>query len=180
MNHFELRGGELHCEDVPLTAIAQAVGTPVYVYSRARIEANYHRIALAFAPLQVGVHYAVKANGNLAVLRLLNELGAGFDVVSGGELFRARRAAGASSRENGAALLSGAAGSNDLPRGKRVIGVIQGDAVPQVFIPRLIRMHRAGRFPFDRLVRFYPFAEINRAIADARRGAVVKPVLTWE
>jgi len=75
-----------------LSDIARQVGTPVYVYSRARIEANYRRIVAAFASLNAQVHYAVKANGNLAVLRLLNSLGAGFDVVSGGELFRVLRA----------------------------------------------------------------------------------------
>lgn len=89
---FEYRDGELACEGVRLSEIARQVGTPVYVYSRARIEANYRRIAAAFAPLKAQVHYAVKANGNLAVLRLLNEMGAGFDVVSGGELFRALKA----------------------------------------------------------------------------------------
>ncbi len=89
---FSYRDGELVCEDVELSDIARQVGTPVYVYSRARIEANYRRIASAFAPLRADVHYAVKANGNLAVLRLLNELGSGFDVVSGGELFRVLRA----------------------------------------------------------------------------------------
>ncbi len=68
------------------------MGTPVYVYRRARIEANYGRIAAAFAPLDAKIHYAVKANGNLAVLRLLDDLGAGFDVVSGGELFRVLKA----------------------------------------------------------------------------------------
>jgi len=89
---FEYRDGELACEDVRLSDIARQVGTPVYVYSRARIQANYRRIAAAFAPLSAAIHYAVKANGNLAVLRLLNELGAGFDVVSGGELFRVLKA----------------------------------------------------------------------------------------
>ena len=88
METFKYHGGELVCEGVKLSDIARQVGTPVYVYSRARIEANYRRIASAFAPLKASVHYAVKANGNLAVLRLLNELGAGFDVVSAGELFR--------------------------------------------------------------------------------------------
>ena len=92
METFEYRGGELVCEDVRLSDITRQVGTPVYVYSRDRIEANYRRIASAFAPLKASVHYAVKANGNLAVLRLLNELGAGFDVVSGGELFRVLKA----------------------------------------------------------------------------------------
>jgi diaminopimelate decarboxylase len=89
---FRYRDGELVCEDVKLSDIARQVGTPVYVYSRARIEANYRRIASAFAPLKASVNYAVKANGNLAVLRLLNELGSGFDVVSGGELFRVLQA----------------------------------------------------------------------------------------
>jgi diaminopimelate decarboxylase len=89
---FEYRDGELRCEGVRLSDVAQQVGTPVYVYSRARIEANYRRIAAAFAPLNAKIHYAVKANGNLAVLRLLNDLGAGFDVVSGGELFRVLKA----------------------------------------------------------------------------------------
>ena len=92
METFEYRDGELACEGVKLGDIASQVGTPVYVYSRARIKSNYCRIAAAFAPLKATVHYAVKANGNLAVLRLLNELGAGFDVVSGGELFRVLRA----------------------------------------------------------------------------------------
>lgn len=89
---FEYHDETLCCEGVRLGDIARQVGTPAYVYSRARIEANYRRIAGAFAPLNVKIHYAVKANANLAVLRLLNELGAGFDVVSGGELFRVLKA----------------------------------------------------------------------------------------
>ena len=56
-------------------------------------------------------------------------------------------------------------------------GVVQGDAIPQLFIPRLIQMYRAGAFPFDRRVRFYDFNQINQAVADAQRGAVLKPVL---
>jgi diaminopimelate decarboxylase len=95
---FEYRDGELACEGVRLSDIAQQVSTPVYVYSRARIEANYRRIAAAFAPLNAKIHYAVKANGNLAVLRLLSDLGASFDVVSGGELFRVLKAGGDAGR----------------------------------------------------------------------------------
>ena len=57
------------------------------------------------------------------------------------------------------------------------MGVIQGDAVPQRFIPKLIKLHQAGQFPFDRLVRFYSFKEINRAMADAGNGDTIKPVL---
>ena len=57
------------------------------------------------------------------------------------------------------------------------VSVSHGDAVPQKFIPKLIRLFRSGRFPFDRLVRFYNFAGINRAIADSKRGQTIKPVL---
>jgi diaminopimelate decarboxylase len=90
MNHFEFRNGELHAEDVPLSAIAAAVGTPVYVYSRATFErhARVFRDALAVLP-NVHLAYAVKANPNLAVLRLMQREGFGADVVSGGELARA-------------------------------------------------------------------------------------------
>ena len=75
-----------------------------------------------------------------------------------------------------AALLTGESGT-DLPGGRKALGIIQGDAVPQKFIPKLIRLYQAGVFPFDRLIQFYDFGEINRAIADARRGVTIKPVL---
>jgi aryl-alcohol dehydrogenase len=74
------------------------------------------------------------------------------------------------------ALMTGESGS-DFPEGRRTVGIIQGDAVPQGFIPRLIKLYRAGEFPFDRLVTFYPFGEINRALDDVRRGATIKAVL---
>jgi aryl-alcohol dehydrogenase len=61
--------------------------------------------------------------------------------------------------------------------GRSVRGVVQGDAIPQLFIPRLIHMYRAGAFLFDRLMRFYDFDQINQAVADSQRGAVLKPVL---
>ncbi|NBB16686.1 diaminopimelate decarboxylase [Caulobacter sp. SLTY] len=93
MNHFETRLGELHCEDVPLAAIARAVGTPVYVYSQATLERHFNvfREALRAHP-QLGeplIAYAVKANGNVSVLRVLGALGAGADTVSEGEIRRA-------------------------------------------------------------------------------------------
>jgi aryl-alcohol dehydrogenase len=64
-----------------------------------------------------------------------------------------------------------------LALGKSVTGIVQGDAVPQLFIPRLIELYRAGLFPFDRLIQLYDFADIDRAFADAASGAVIKPVL---
>jgi len=81
----------LYCEGVLLDRIAGAVGTPAYVYSRASIEAAYRRLDRAFGSLPHTICYAMKANSNLAVLRVLAQLGSSFDVVSGGELDRLRR-----------------------------------------------------------------------------------------
>jgi aryl-alcohol dehydrogenase len=74
------------------------------------------------------------------------------------------------------ALLTGEGGA-DFPGGRKTVAIVQGDAVPQHFIPRLIDLYLAGDFPFDRLVKFYPFGDINRAMDDARRGDTIKPVL---
>jgi len=92
MHPFAYRAARLHCEGVLLEAIADAVGTPTYVYSASAIEGGYRAYDEALAGLPHLVCYAVKANMNLAVLRLLADLGAGADVVSGGELYRALRA----------------------------------------------------------------------------------------
>ena len=91
MTHFDYRDGELFAEDVPLSRIAEAVGTPVYVYSETALTDAYRRFAgaLAEAGLDARVCYAMKANSNLAVVRALAACGAGADVVSGGELARA-------------------------------------------------------------------------------------------
>ena len=75
------------------------------------------------------------------------------------------------------ALLTGGSGPDQLPGDRKVLSVIQGDAVPQKFIPMLIGLYQQGAFPFDRLVKYYPFRQINQAIADARRGSTIKPVL---
>jgi diaminopimelate decarboxylase len=85
-------GATLHCEDVPVERIAQKCGTPVYVYSGAAIEASYRTFDRAFRRLPHTLCYAVKANSNLSLLALLARLGSGFDIVSGGELFRLCRA----------------------------------------------------------------------------------------
>ena len=75
------------------------------------------------------------------------------------------------------ALLTGESGTDSLPEGRKTLGIIEGDAVPQIFIPKLIDLYQAGEFPFDRLVKFYDFSDINQAIADAKRGDTIKPVL---
>jgi diaminopimelate decarboxylase len=88
MNHFDYRNGELYAEEVPLSAIAAAVGTPFYCYSSATLERHYRVFAEAMHPDAL-IAFSVKANGNLAVLKTLAALGAGADVVSGGELKKA-------------------------------------------------------------------------------------------
>jgi len=75
------------------------------------------------------------------------------------------------------AIFTGESARDDLPEGRRVLSIIEGDAVSQRFIPRLIKLYRKGLFPFDRLLRFYPFSHINRAMADSTRGTTIKPVL---
>lgn len=84
--------GELVCEGVSLEAIAEAVGTPTYVYSTRAIRDQYDALDRALSPVPHRLHYSMKANSNLAVLRLLQERGAGVDIVSGGELYRAQHA----------------------------------------------------------------------------------------
>jgi diaminopimelate decarboxylase len=95
MNHFEYRDGVLHCEDVPLDAIAAEVGTPVYVYSTATLERHYRVFMAAFAPRKPLVAFAMKSNGNIAVIRTLTNLGAGVDTVSAGEIEKALAAGAA-------------------------------------------------------------------------------------
>ena len=92
MHHFDYRSGVLHAEAVDIAKIAEAVGTPFYCYSTATLERHYRVFADAFADVKALVCYAMKANSNQAVLRTLAKLGAGADVVSEGELKRARAA----------------------------------------------------------------------------------------
>lgn len=88
MDSFEHRDGRLHCEQVPLDALAAEVGTPAFVYSASTIRDHAQRLYEAFAEVDPLICYAAKANSNLAVLGLLAEAGCGFDIVSGGELAR--------------------------------------------------------------------------------------------
>lgn len=94
MQAFTYQQGELHAENIALTAIAQKFGTPTYIYSRAHIEAQYRSYADALQGVEHLVCFAVKANSNIAVLNILARLGAGFDIVSMGELERVLAAGG--------------------------------------------------------------------------------------
>jgi len=89
---FGYREGKLHCEDVDLARVAEEFGTPLYVYSAGTVLDHYRRLDEALAPLDHLICYAVKANSNGAILKLLADAGAGFDIVSGGELFRVLKA----------------------------------------------------------------------------------------
>jgi diaminopimelate decarboxylase len=92
MDHFQYRSGVLHAEDVAIPDIAASVGTPFYVYSAATLTRHYHLFTEVLSPLPHQVCFAIKSLSNLAVLKLLGDLGAGMDVVSGGEYARARAA----------------------------------------------------------------------------------------
>ena len=94
MDFFNYKGGELYCEGVPAERLAAEVGTPAYVYSKATLLHHYRQVADAFAPIHATVCFSIKSCGNINICRLLAQQGCGFDVTSGGELFRALQAGG--------------------------------------------------------------------------------------
>ena len=98
MHDFDFLNGEMYCEGVPLRRIAEDVGTPVYVYSRSTLRNHFRRLDEAFSSLPHSICYSIKANSNLAVISTLAQEGAGADIVSGGELYRALRAGMAAER----------------------------------------------------------------------------------
>jgi len=92
MHHFHYRGDDLYCEEVPVSRIVSRVGTPAYLYSHATLTRHFRVFDEAFAGIPHLICFAMKANANLAVLKLFSDLGGGLDVVSGGELFRGLKA----------------------------------------------------------------------------------------
>lgn len=92
MHDFQYREGELYCEDVPVSRIVKELGTPCYVYSHATLVRHFRAYDRAFKNIPHVIAFAMKANSNLAVLRLMAQEGSGVDIVSGGELFRALKA----------------------------------------------------------------------------------------
>ncbi len=94
MDHFHYRDGRLYCEDLSVADLADTYGTPLYVYSQAAIVGGLKSLQTAFAALNPLVCYSVKANSNLSILKVMAENGSGFDVVSGGELYRVEKAGG--------------------------------------------------------------------------------------
>ena len=133
MDHFGYRQDRLYAEEVPLSVIAERVGTPCYVYSRATLERHYRVFDEAFGDWPHHICFAVKANGNLAVLQVLERLGAGFDIVSGGELARVLAAGGRASD----VVFSGVGKSSDeiakaLTAGVRILSIESGEELERV------------------------------------------------
>ena len=94
MDFFNYKNGELYCEDVPAEKIAREVGTPAYVYSKATLLHHYRQVADAFKPVNATICYSIKSCGNVNLCKVLADADCGFDVTSGGELFRALKAGG--------------------------------------------------------------------------------------
>ncbi|MBL8867016.1 MAG: diaminopimelate decarboxylase, partial [Planctomycetia bacterium] len=92
MDHFAYRHRSLYCEDVPVAELAREYGTPLYLYSEATLVHHLTQIQTAFAEAKPIICYSIKANGSLSIARLMGQHGAGFDVTSGGEFFRALKA----------------------------------------------------------------------------------------
>lgn len=92
MDGFTQKSGQLHCEGIPVETLARRYGTPLYVYSSAALTARVRELQQAFRAVRPHICYSIKANSNLSILRLVARAGAGFDIVSGGELFRALKA----------------------------------------------------------------------------------------
>jgi len=133
------------------------------------------RLALAS---ELGAGQVIDSHGEDIAARITDITGSGVDYVveTTGHPEMHRLAITVLNLRGTVALLTGESGTT-LPDGRRTLGIREGDAVPQTFIPKLISLYRTGKFPFDRLVKFYDFEDLNQAMADARKGDTIKPVL---
>ena len=134
------------------------------------------RLALS---LELGATHAINSRLEHTASRISEITGSGVDYVveTSGDEKMYELSMDMLNPHGTVAFLTGINGPDSLPEGRNALGIIQGDAVPQSFIPKLIRFYQAGQFPFDRLLKFYDFREINKAIADAKHGKTIKPVL---
>jgi diaminopimelate decarboxylase len=175
MNHFRRRRGELHAEGVPLASLAAAHGTPLYVYSTATIARHWNVLERSMRGLPHLLCYAVKANANLSVLSLLARLGAGFDIVSGGELYRVLRAGGDARK----VVYSGVGKRDDeiafaLREGVKVIDVESGEELQRVAaVARRLRCRApvALRVNPDVDARTHPY--ISTGLRESKFGVAV-------
>ena len=152
MDLFAYRSGRLFCEDVDVTALAAEVGTPAYVYSAATLRHHYRAFAEAFAPLEATVCFAIKSLSNLSILKGFVEMGAGFDVVSGGEVFRARRAGADMSR-----VVFAGVGKTDREINEAIVaGVGVFNVESEAEFENLARLARAAETPVTAALRVNP------------------------
>ncbi|NLF29650.1 MAG: diaminopimelate decarboxylase [Planctomycetes bacterium] len=152
MDLYAYRSGRLFCEDVDLTALAAEVGTPAYVYSAGTLRHHYRSFAEAFAPLDATVCFAIKSLSNLSVLKLFVEWGAGFDVVSGGEVFREQRAGADMSR-----VVFAGVGKTDREINEAIaagVGVFNVESEAE--FENLARLARAAAAPVTAALRVNP------------------------
>lgn len=128
---------------------------------------------------ELGATHVVNARREDILSRIKSITGRGVDFAldTTGDPLIGRVVIEALNQNGVAGDVTGAGGGGGLTEGQKFLSIIQGDSVPQTFIPELIKLYREGSFPFDRLIRYYDFAEINRAIADSKRGSTIKPVL---
>jgi aryl-alcohol dehydrogenase len=140
------------------------------------VDLNPSRLQLA---LELGATHIIDSGKEDVASRLTAVTGSGVDYVLEitGDPDLDRLAVEALNPQGIAALIARPSRSTSFSQGRKTLGIIQGDAVPQNFIPKLIDLYRAGQFPIDRLIKFYDFSEINLAITEARGGATIKPVL---
>jgi len=157
MNQFAYKGGALHAESVPLARVAERIGTPFYCYSSAAIERQFRDFAKALAGLDATVCYAVKANGNLAVIRTLAALGAGADVVSEGELRRALAAGVPPSR----IVFSGVGKTRDELAFACARGIMQINLESEAELVMLDEAGRAAGRPMPIALRVNPDVDAN-------------------
>src|SRR5271165_3146601 len=108
MDYFHYQNGLLNCEELPIPALAEKYGTPLYVYSQRTLLHHLTALQKAFAPVEPLICYSVKTNANISICKLMADHGSGFDVTSGGELFRALKAGG-----TGAKIVFAGAGKTD-------------------------------------------------------------------
>jgi diaminopimelate decarboxylase len=137
---FHSKDGQLHCEGTPLAAIAAAVGTPVYVYSRGQLEQNYRSFDAALTGVDHLICFSVKANSSLAILNLLARAGAGADIVSGGELFRWRKAGGDPAK----VVFSGVGKTEDEMKDALAAGILAFNVESEEELVALDRIARAA------------------------------------
>jgi aryl-alcohol dehydrogenase len=178
MNTLEVPGGAsiavFGTGSVGLAAImaARIVGADPVI----GVDINPGRLELA---LELGATHTIDSRREDVASRISVITGGGVDYVLEitGDPAMLRTAVDVLHPRGTVALFTGGSGPGPLPEGRRAVSVVEGSSVPQVFIPRLIELYQAGLFPFDRIEKFYDFAGINRAIAEARRGDTIKPVL---